>query len=127
MTTHRLADYLDHMLEAAQQACVYLDGLDKADFLEDKRTQQAVILNLVILGEAVTKLINQYESFVDGHPNVPWRSMKGMRNRLAHGYFDINLDVVWDTVQTALPRLLTQLPAIRDAAKAENKDGSDSG
>ena len=127
MTTHRLADYLDHMLEAAQQACVYLEGLDKADFLEDKRTQQAVILNLVILGKAVTKLINQYEPFVDSHPDVPWRSMKGMRNRLAHGYFDINLDVVWDTVQTALPRLLTQLPTLLDAAKAENKDGSDSG
>ena len=45
MTTHRSADYLDHMLEAAQQACAYIEGLDKAAFLEDKRTQQAVILN----------------------------------------------------------------------------------
>ena len=53
--------------------------------------------------------------------------MKGMRNRLAHGYFDINLDVVWDTVQTALPRLLAQLPAIRDAAMAANNDSSDPG
>lgn len=43
-----------------------------------------------------------------------------MRNRLAHGYFNINLDVVWDTVQTALPALLAQLPAIRDAAQLEN-------
>lgn len=127
MTTHRPADYLDHMLEAAQQACAYLEGLDKADFLEDKRTQQAVILNLVILGEAVTKLINQYEPFVDRYPDVPWRSMKGMRNRLAHGYFDINLDVVWDTVHTALPRLLAQLPTIRDAARAANKDSSNPG
>jgi uncharacterized protein with HEPN domain len=127
MTIHRTADYLDHMLEAAQQAHIYLEGLDKADFLEDKRTQQAVILNLVILGEAVTKLINQDEPFVDHYPDVPWRSMKGMRNRLAHGYFDINLDVVWDTVQTALPRLLAQLPAIRDAARAADNDSLDSG
>jgi uncharacterized protein with HEPN domain len=120
MTDHRLSDYLDHMLEAAQQACVYLEGLDKVDFLEDKRTQQAVILNLVILGEAVTKLLSQHESFATRYPQVPWRSMKGMRNRLAHGYFDINLEVVWDTVQTALPRLLAQLPDIRNAAIAAN-------
>ena len=120
MSTHHLADYLDHMLEAAQQACIYVEGLDKADFLEDRRTQQAVILNLVILGEAVTKLLSQYEPFAARYPQVPWRSMKGMRNRLAHGYFDINLEVVWDTVQTALPGLLAQLPAIQDAAIAPN-------
>jgi uncharacterized protein with HEPN domain len=121
MTDHRLADYLDHMLEAAQQSCMYLEGMDKADFLDDKRTQQAVILNLVILGEAVTKLLGEYGPFTARYPQVPWRSMKGMRNRLAHGYFDINLDVVWDTVQTALPSLVAQLPPIRDAALASDK------
>ena len=126
MTLHRTVDYLDHMLEAAQQACSYLDGLEKADFMKDKRTQQAVILNLLILGEAVTKLLSQDEPFVVLHPQVPWRSMKGMRNRLAHGYFDINLDVVWDTVQTALPSMLAQLPAIRDAAMAANSDNNSS-
>jgi len=52
---------------------------------------------------------------------TPWRNMKGMRNRIAHGYFDIDIDVVWETVQTALPQLLAQLPAIRDAAKNEGK------
>lgn len=126
MTIHRPVDYLDHMLEATKQACAYVDGLEKADFMEDKRTQQAVILNLLILGEAVTKLLSQDEPFVALHPQVPWRSMKGMRNRLAHGYFDINLDVVWDTVQTALPSLLVQLPTIRDAAMAvSGKHASD--
>ncbi len=124
MTIHRTADYLDHMLDAAQQAYLYVEGLEKADFLDDKRTQQAVILNLVILGEAVAKLLSQDEPFAARHPQVPWRSMKGMRNRLAHGYFDINLDVVWDTVQMALPSLLAQLPAIQDAAKAENHNDS---
>lgn len=127
MTLHRTTDYLEHMLEAAQQACGYLEGLDKAGFLKDKRTQQAVILNLVILGEAVTKLINHDQPFVDFYPDVPWRSMKGMRNRLAHGYFDIDLNVVWETVQIALPRLLVQLPPIQNAARAANKDSSDPG
>ncbi len=95
MNENRLPDYLDHMLEAAQQACSYAEGLRKKDFIADKRTQQAVILNLVIIGEAATKLLKDYSKFLDQHPGVPWRSMKGMRNRIAHGYFDIDLDVVW--------------------------------
>lgn len=123
---HRLPDYLDHMLDAAQQACAYVEGLSKADFLADRRTQQAVILNLVILGEAATKLLDGYEPFLSRYPQVPWRSMKGMRNRIAHGYFDINLDVVWDTVQTALPELLAQVPPIREAA-AQMDASRDSG
>ncbi len=122
MNENRLPDYLDHMLEAAQQACSYAEGLCKEDFIADKRTQQAVILNLVIIGEAATKLLNDYSKFLDQHPDVPWRSMKGMRNRIAHGYFDIDLDVVWETVQTALPQLLKWLPAIR-----EDADGKENG
>jgi uncharacterized protein with HEPN domain len=50
-----------------------------------------------------------YPDFISTHTDIPWRSMRGMRNRIAHGYFDINLDVVWETVETALPDLLTQL------------------
>lgn len=68
-------------------------------------------MSLVIVGEAASKLMDQYPDFTTAHPQVPWRSMRGMRNRIAHGYFDINLEVVWDTVQTALPELLQQLPA----------------
>jgi len=111
MTENRLEDYLDHIRQAATDACRFVEGMDKNNFLEDTRTQRAVIMCLVILGEAATKIINHHAEFVDAHPGMPWHSMRGMRNRVAHGYFDINLDVVWDTVQTALPALLKQLPA----------------
>ena len=57
-----------------------------------------------------------YAQFTVIHGQVPWRNLRGMRNRIAHGYLDINLDVVWDTVQTALPELLKQLPALRQDA-----------
>lgn len=116
MTGNRLPDYLDHMLEAARQACGYVEGMEKNEFLADKRTQQAVILNIVIIGEAATKLLQNYKEFLERHAELPWQSMKGMRNRIAHGYFDINLDVVWDTTQTALPQLLEHLPFIRKEA-----------
>ena len=92
-----------------------MEGLAKEDFLEDKRTQQAVIMSLIVIGEAVTKIMDGYAEFTQAHAQVPWRNMRGMRNRITHGYFDINLDVVWDTVQAALPKLLTQLPAMLSA------------
>lgn len=117
MSVSRLLDYLDHMERAATDACGFVEGLSKDDFLRDKRTQQAVIMSLVILGEAATKVMDGYVEFAHAHPEVPWRSMRGMRNRIIHGYFDINLDVVWETVQTALPELRKQLAAVRDDSR----------
>ncbi|WP_455289040.1 HepT-like ribonuclease domain-containing protein [Cupriavidus necator] len=119
MSENRLPDYLDHVRQAATDACSFVEGLTKDNFLEDKRTQQAVIMSLIIIGEAATKVMDCYPEFTQKHPEVPWRSMRGMRNRIAHGYFDINLDVVWDTVQTALPQLLKQLPSVRLDANDE--------
>jgi uncharacterized protein with HEPN domain len=118
MNESRLLDYLEHVAEAARQACSYVDGMEKPAFLADTRTQQAVILNVVIIGEAATRLLQSHDAFLERHSQIPWRSMKGMRNRIAHGYFDIDLDVIWETVQTALPQLLRQLPATQQDARA---------
>lgn len=120
MNDNRLSDYLDHICLAATDARYFVEGLSKDDFLNDKRTQQAVIMSLIIIGEAATKVMDQYAEFVRTYSEVPWRSMRGMRNRIAHGYFDINLDLVWDTVQTALPDLLSLLSSVR---KREAGDG----
>ena len=117
MNSDRSADYIGHMLEAAQLAYSYIEGLDKTDFLTDKRTQQAVILNIVVMGEAATKLIRDYPTLIEKYHQVPWKSIKGMRNRIAHGYFDINLDVVWDTVRDALPPLIETLNAIANDSR----------
>ena len=73
-------------------------------------------MNLVIIGEAAAKLLQNSAEFLEQYPEVPWRNMRGMRNRIAHGYFDVDLNVVWDTVQTALPSLSERLPAITRAA-----------
>lgn len=112
MNENRLRDYLGHMQQAASDACSFVSGIEKTEFLADKRTQQAVIMSLIIIGEAATKVLEAYALFAEAHPEVPWRSMRGMRNRIAHGYFDINLDVVWETVKVALPALLQQLSTL---------------
>lgn len=89
--------------------------MPRADFLADRKTQQAVILNLIVLGEAASKIALEFPEFTTAHQDLPWQQMRGMRNRMAHGYFDIDLDVVWDTVQASLPALLRQLIAITES------------
>lgn len=119
-TMLRHLDYVQHIQEATFNALSYIDGLDKTDFLNDKRTQQACIMNLLIIGEAATKLMNGYPEFIEQHQDIAWHSMRGMRNRIAHGYFDIDLDVVWDTLTEALPDLLQRVNQIL----VENGHGS---
>jgi uncharacterized protein with HEPN domain len=119
MSEIRLPDYLDHIQRAATDACGFVESLSKEEFLVDKRTQQAVIMSLIIIGEAATKVMDRHAEFAGRHTSVPWRSMRGMRNRITHGYFDINLDMVWETVQTALPELLRQLSTVRSEAVDE--------
>ena len=87
MSLNRLPDYLDHMRQAVADAQSFTDGMAQADFLQDKRTQNAVVMSLIVLGEAATKVMDQYPAFVEQHKHIPWRSMRGMRNRIAHGYF----------------------------------------
>ncbi|MDE2609301.1 MAG: DUF86 domain-containing protein, partial [Burkholderiales bacterium] len=85
MSGNRLPDYLDHIRQAAINACDFVEGLAKDDFLTDKRTQQAVVMSLIIIGEAATKVMDGYAEFTQAHAEVPWRSMRNMRNRMAHG------------------------------------------
>jgi len=108
----RYEDYLDHILDAIKLARSYVEGLTKEEFLADKKTQQAVILNIVVIGEAATQLVTECPDFAEQHPELPWKQMRGMRNRMAHGYFEIDLDVVWDTVQDSLPDLEQKIIAV---------------
>lgn len=108
-----LDDYLGHIEEAATLANDYVRDMNKATFLSDKKTQQAVIYNILIIGEAATQLINEYPEFVAAHPDIPWREMRGIRNRMAHGYFELNLDIIWETVTTYLDKLSQQIAAIK--------------
>jgi len=75
MNESRLGDYLEHIAEAARLAHSYVEGMNKNAFVADKRTQQAVILNLVVIGEAATKLLNEYPEFAQRYSAVAWKSL----------------------------------------------------
>lgn len=115
-SAERLMLWIEQMGEAAGNACGFTEGMDFAAFEGDKRTQQAVVLNLLLIGEAAARMVESVPTFVAAHPEIPWASMRGMRNRIAHGYFEVDLKVVWDTVCRALPPPAAQLPGLMQAA-----------
>ena len=110
----RLADYLRQMTEGARDAMAFTSAMDREGFLADLRTQRAVVMSLMIVGEAAARVVADHPAFAETHPDVPWRSIRGMRNRIAHGYFDVDLGVVWQTVQAELPGLVERLEGIQD-------------
>jgi len=96
--SERLADILD----AVQRIRRHVKTGDRHRFEEDEVLQSAVLRWFEIIGEASRGLTDQFR---DEHSEVPWREVFGMRNRVTHGYFDIDLDVVWNTIMNDLPAL----------------------
>ena len=106
---NRLPDYILQMVTAAADALAFTEGMAEDDFLTDLRTQRAVVMSLMIVGEAASRILSDHPDFANAKTAIPWRGIRGMRNRIAHGYFDIDLHVVWTTVQTELPALIKHL------------------
>jgi uncharacterized protein with HEPN domain len=112
MMDEKLSLYLTQMLEAATTATSFVEGYDKEDFLNDKRTHQAVTMNILIIGELASKIAQNHPEFAERNPHIPLGSMRNMRNRIAHGYFEIDFGVVWETVTLSVPPLIDALRAI---------------
>lgn len=96
--------YLDDILEAISQIREYTAGYDYAKFTQDKKTQDAVVRNLEIIGEAAGRL---QETVKAAASDIEWRKIVGLRNILAHEYFGVSLPVVWDILETKLGSLET--------------------
>jgi uncharacterized protein with HEPN domain len=109
----RLDDYLGHMLAAIERIGQYTEDQTLAGFLNDPKTQDAVIRNLEILGEAARNIERRYPEFAAKHPEVPWSVAYEMRNVLAHGYFQVDLNIVWATLERDLPDLAAAMRHLR--------------
>jgi uncharacterized protein with HEPN domain len=109
----RLADYLAHILEAIERIDRYTGDMGEAAFLEDEMVQDAVIRNLEIIGEASHNIERDNPDFAAAHPELPLVPAYEMRNAVAHGYFKVDLELVWKTIHHNLPGLYRQIRAIQ--------------
>ena len=106
------AVYLSHILDAINQIESYTAGLSYETFSKDRLVQDGVIRQLEVIGEACRGLSAEFRA---QHPDLPWKQIMGLRNRLIHVYFDINLGIIWDVVQADIPALKGQILALSDS------------
>ena len=105
-----------HILDAAEKAMSFADGRTRSDLDEDDQLVFALVKAVEIIGEAASQIMPSTQEEL---PLMPWADIVGMRNRLVHAYFDINLDTLWRTVQDDLPILLGQLgPLVSETGEA---------
>ena len=98
--------YIQDMIEFAERVLSYTQGLNQDAFMADRRTYDATLRNIELIGESATHVPDNIR---ESHPEIAWRSIIGARNRVAHGYLGIDDDVVWDIVQSGIPELLSRL------------------
>ena len=103
--SQRLPDYLGHILEAIERIQRYVRDIDEVGFLASQIIQDAVIRNLEVIGEASRNVERAHPDFAAAHPELPLALANDMRNSLSHGYFKIDLGVVWKTIHSDLPNL----------------------
>lgn len=104
----RLQDYLAHIIQAIQRIHHYTEDMDEVGFLENELVQDAVIRNIEIIGEASNNIDKYYQDFAKLHPELPLIFAYEMRNAVAHGYFKVDLEIVWKTIKNDLPVLEQQ-------------------
>ncbi len=98
--------YLLDILIAARKALKFVEGVDRNEFEDNEIIQNAVMRPLEIIGEAAARISSKFRK---AHPEIPWKDMVGLRNRLIHEYFRIEYGAVWDTIQNDLPALIVQI------------------
>lgn len=113
----RIPDYLTHIIEALRRIFEYVKDIDESEFLKNALIQDAVIRNLEILGEASKNLVRYHTAFVTKYSDVPWEDMYWMRNRVSHGYFSIDFEIIWKTLKQDLPELQKQIQIVYEEVK----------
>lgn len=108
-TPGRLPDYLTHILEAIERIDRYTEDMSEVPFLQNEMVQDAVIRNFEIIGEAGHNIEKHYPEFAAANPQLPLAFAYQMRNAVSHGYFKVDLEIVWQTIHSELPGLHRQI------------------
>jgi uncharacterized protein with HEPN domain len=117
----RLGDYLRHIAQSIERIQRYTHDIDQIGFLANAMVQDAVIRNFEVIGEASHNIETRFPDFAVNHPELPLAFAYQMRNAVAHGYFKVDLEIVWKTIQADLSKLQT---TVRDALADLPANGS---
>jgi len=118
----RVLDYLEHILQAVKRISAYTEDMDEVGFLKNQMVQDAVIRNIEIIGEAARNIERRHPEFAGQHHDIPWEDVYLMRNRVSHGYFSVDLEVVWKTVQRDIPELEQQVHRLQQSLQNTPSD-----
>ena len=106
----RVEDYLEHIAEAIDRATLYIAPLGTLDaLLQDQKTQDAIVRNIEIIGEATRQIQQMAPDYFAQHPEIPWKQMRAMRNVVIHEYFFVDWQIIWDAVKIDFPPLRGQI------------------
>lgn len=100
--------WISDIKEAIARVEEYTRGMKYSDFLEDKKTQDAVVRNIGIMGEAAKKISAEFKR---NHKDVNWKAIAGTRDKVVHEYFGVSWSILWDVIKNKLPQLKAQLDA----------------
>lgn len=115
MSQRTAVDYLGHVVGAIERIERYVADLTEVGFYQSDIAQDAVIRNIEIIGEACNNISKRFPDFAAAHPELPLAVAYQMRNAVSHGYFEVDLETVWKTIQHDLPGFLRQVRAAMDA------------
>ncbi|OIQ76906.1 hypothetical protein GALL_414040 [mine drainage metagenome] len=118
----RLPDYLGHILDAIQRIERYTEGMDEAAFAQNPLVQDAVIRNFEIIGEASKNISKRYPDFAAAHPDLLLAVAYEMRNAVAHGYFKVDLGIVWRTIRADLQAMKCRVESTTPEADAPHPE-----
>lgn len=113
MSPRRWEARIEDILSAIDEVRGFVAGMSFEEFRGDTRTVRAAIADFIVIGEAAANLPDEVVAI---HPGVPWAVMRGMRNTLVHAYFNVDPQVVWETIERDLPGLVAPLRAMLDEA-----------
>jgi len=91
------------LYHALNQILTFTQNMDKQEFINDEKTQSSVLYQLVIMGEAVNRLSEQFKN---QYPQIPFNEIRGMRNRVVHEYKEVDCDIIWEAIQKDIPELI---------------------
>jgi uncharacterized protein with HEPN domain len=107
--TEKLDALLLRLRDVAQEIAAFAEVTPRAEFDADVMKARSVIMSLMIVGELMGKIEDHHPHFAAAHPSLPWKQVRGLRNRIAHGYFGINREVIWTTATVSIPALIVAL------------------